>query len=81
MNFPTYRPLVVTPPPRETDTVRIGGIDVDVARGWTVGFGDGHSGHGWYAWCIEYPEDGSVFLGGDAAAARRVAVLLPAGDA
>jgi hypothetical protein len=25
--------------------------------------GPGHSGHGFYVWCSEYPDEGAAFLG------------------
>lgn len=39
---------------------QFGGEETDM----TVAFiADGHSGSGFYAWCTEYPEEGSTFLG------------------
>lgn len=37
-----------------------GGEETDMTVELIVG---GHSGTGFYAWCTEYPEDGSDFLG------------------
>jgi len=56
-------------------TMKIHGISLAVAEALVGLFGgdetdmtvefivDGHSGTGFYAWCTEYPEDGSNFLG------------------
>jgi len=35
---------------------------------------DGHSGSGFYAWCTEYPEDGSDFLGPASEFSSRAAI-------
>lgn len=51
------------------------GFDVKVTRAceilrWFYGeekaalvLTNGHSGPGWYTWCVEYPDEGSEFLG------------------
>lgn len=55
--------------------MHIEGISLEVAKNLLENFGgeetdmtvefiqEGHSGTGFYAWCTEYPEDGSQFLG------------------
>ena len=55
--------------------MKVHGISLEVAKNLVALFGgeetdmtvefiaNGHSGPGFYAWCTEYPEDGSDFLG------------------
>lgn len=55
--------------------LKVHGISLEVAKNLVEQFGSdetdmtvefivgGHSGTGFYAWCTEYPEDGSNFLG------------------
>lgn len=57
------------------NTLKIHGLSLEVAKNLVGLFGgdetdmtvefivDGHSGTGFYAWCTEYPEDGSDYLG------------------
>lgn len=41
----------------------IGPICDECAQWWSeagISYGQGHSGRGWYIWCAEYPDEGSV---------------------
>lgn len=51
----------------------------DPASHVSVELTDGHSGHGWYAWPTEYPDEGSHFVGPETA--REIEITMEARSA
>jgi hypothetical protein len=49
----------------EEQTEWVAYFDRDDAKDAVVMLTTGHSGHGWYVYCSEYPEEGSAFLGAE----------------